>query len=140
MKGARTEMNSKNWDLAFRKAIDAADLSETYIPSHMLLAEIQTRRGFYGSAINTLTALQKEFPKHEEINFNLLSTYIESLQLVDAQKMIALLSSDKLSQRPRYASILSRYYLKTNNTILSIKWIQEAIGERESPLRNKSLQ
>jgi tetratricopeptide (TPR) repeat protein len=127
MKYAKQAIREKNWEKSFKYAIEAADMLPSYIPAQLLLAKIQTRRGFYESAIKTLVLLKKENPVNGNVNFSLITTYVESLKLEEASRLINMISQTKLRRTAGYASSLGRFYAKKKNNLLARKWLKESI-------------
>ena len=134
MKQARLSAQKKEWEKAFKQAIEAADMTP-YIPAQLLLAEIQILRGYFESAISTLEKLKNENPTNNGINFKLIMAYINSLKLADANKLINLVSQTKFRSTYQYASVLGRYYDKRKNIILTVKWLKESI--KRYPLNDR---
>ena len=134
MKQARLSAQKKEWEKAFKQAIEAADMTP-YIPAQLLLAEIQILRGYFESAISTLEKLRTENPMNNGINFKLIMAYVNSLKLADANKLINLVSQTKFRSTYQYASVLGRYYDKRKNIILTVKWLKESI--KRYPLNDR---
>ena len=128
MNRAKIEMEKKNWDQAIAYAISASDLSQTYIPSKLLLAKIQIERGYFDFAISTLLELRKNHSYNDSIISLLLEAYIESYKFDDAQKEINSLSKSKFAHSYKFPSLLAKFYKKQNNIPLAIRWLQEAIN------------
>jgi len=129
MTKAKKAKREKKWRQAFSFAIEASDLSETYIPSRLLLAQIQIKRGFFDSAITTLLKLRNEYVLNKNINYSLVMAYIESYKLAEAQREINNLSKTKFAKSAEYSSLMGRYYQKTGNIFLSLRWLNEAISK-----------
>lgn len=125
-----------NWDLAFKYSIEAADMSETYIPSKLYLASLQIKRGYFESAIDTLVRLRKQYPTNIKVNFNLINAYIESFKLNEADKEILIIKNmPEINETKEFASLLGRYYLKSGNILNAVKWLQESL--RRDPLNDE---
>jgi len=120
--------NERRWDEAYKLAIDAADLSENYIPSQLWLASIQTKRGYFNSAIETLEKLQKDNPLNGNINYSLIATYIQARKFDLVQHMLGQISGTKLGRTSEFAYQMGAYYRKINNTGLAIKWFNDSIA------------
>jgi tetratricopeptide (TPR) repeat protein len=127
IKYAKLAVREKNWEKAFKFSIGAADLLPSYIPAQLLLADIQTKRGFFESAIKTLIKLKKENPVNPNVNFRLIMSYVLALKLEDAHNLIQMISQTKLRDSAGYASTLGKYYLKKKNDVLAVKWLKESI-------------
>ena len=134
MKKSREERQKRNWELAFRFAIDAVDLSPTYIPAQILLAKIQVDRGYFNSALETLIKLYKLHPLNTKINFLLLRAYTKAYKLDKVREHIATMLNSEFSRTAEYASALAQYYVRGNNFLLAIRWFQEAI--KRDPLND----
>ncbi|MEK6626015.1 MAG: tetratricopeptide repeat protein, partial [Bdellovibrionota bacterium] len=135
MSKAKFEVEKKNWDQAMAYAISASDLSETYLPSKLLLAEIQIQRGYFDFALKKLLDLQKVAPMNTKVNHLLLYAYIESFKIDDAQKEINQMTRSPFAKTYEYASLLGLFYKRQNNTPLAIRWYQESINR--NPLNDK---
>jgi len=135
MNKAKFEVDKKNWDQAMAYAISASDLSETYLPSKLLLAEIQIQRGYFDFALKKLLDLQKVAPMNTKVNHLLLYAYIESFKVDDAQKEINQMVRTPFAKTYEYASLLGLFYKRQNNTPLAIRWYQESINR--NPLNDK---
>lgn len=133
---AKEAESNLNWDLAFKYAIEAADLTDSYIPSKLYLSELQIRRGFFESAIDTLNKLKKLYPTNIKVNFHLIKAYIESFKLNEADKEILVIKNlPAINETREFASLLGRFYLKSANILNAIKWLQESI--RRDPLSSE---
>jgi tetratricopeptide (TPR) repeat protein len=128
MKLAREEMKNKNWNKAFNFAIEASDLNEKYIPAQLLLAKVQVNRGFYESALDTLKKLRKEYPTNMTVNRALIMANINSYRLDAARKEIVALANTPLAKTAEYYSLLARYYLASDNTVLALKNLVQALN------------
>ncbi len=128
MRKARIMIHDREWNKAFSYAIDAADLMESYVPSKLLLAKIQTQRGYFNAAIKTLEDLHGEFPLDADINFQLVETYIAARMLDKAKKQINKISSTELVSTYYYASMLGRYFDANKNFFTSISWLKKSIS------------
>jgi len=125
-----------NWDLAFKYAIEAADMSETYIPAKLYLSSLQIKRGYFESAIETLVRLRKQYPTNIKVNYNLINAYIESFKLNEADKEILIIKNmPEINESKEFASLLGRYYLKSGNILNAVKWLQESL--RRDPLNDE---
>lgn len=129
MRLAQIELKAKRYNEAFEYAIEASDLNPTFIPSQLLLSKIQVERGFYNDALDTLNKLKKEVPENITVNEALIMGYINSYKLDAAKREITTIAETELGKTPQYYSILARYYLKSGNTVLGIKNLQEALDK-----------
>jgi len=122
-------VKQKKWLKAFKLAIEAVDLYPGYIPSGLLLANIQIKRGYFNEAIKIIKDLRENYPMNSNINFTYIDTFIESGKLSEANIEINLLGAKrKLSQTWKYASYLAKYYSRSNNFLLSINWLMESLS------------
>lgn len=119
--------NERRWDDAYKFAIDASDLAENYIPAQLWLSYIQTKRGYFNSAIQTLEKLQKDNPNNGHVNFSLISAYIEARKFDLVQRSLGQLSGSKLGRTSDFAFLMGSYYRKTNNYNLASKWFTTAV-------------
>ncbi|TDJ08804.1 MAG: tetratricopeptide repeat protein [Deltaproteobacteria bacterium] len=128
MKLAREAMKRKNWVDAFNYAIEASDLNEKYIPAQILLAEVQVNRGFYQAALDTLVKLRREYPTNMTVNRALIMANINSYRLDAARKEIVALANTPMAKTPEYYSLLARYYLASDNIVLALKNLVQALN------------
>ncbi|MBT3236794.1 MAG: hypothetical protein HN353_12635 [Bdellovibrionales bacterium] len=135
LENAKMAMKERRWDDAFRYAIEASDISSSHIPSQLLLANIQVERGYFHEAIETLEELNKRYGNDPKVSFALVDAYVHAMKLEMANRKIAMISATKMINLPGYASMLGRYYLRRNNPLLSIKWLQESLNR--NPLNDQ---
>ncbi len=136
MNQAREEVRLRNWDRALTRAIEAADILPNYIPSQLLLVDIQSKRGYFELALVNLERLKQIYPVNDTINFYLIRTYIRAYRIEDAEREIAILSQTNFSSTPEYAMVLGEFYNRTNNINLSVRNYNEAI--RRNPLEDEN--
>lgn len=136
MNQAKEEVHQRNWDRALTRAIEAADLLPNYIPSQLLLVDIQSKRGYFELALVNLERLKQIYPVNDTINFYLIRTYIRAYRIEDAEREIAILSQTNFSSTPEYATVLGEFYNRTNNINLSVRNYNEAI--RRNPLEDEN--
>ncbi len=129
MRQSELALKEKKYNEAFQYAIEASDLNPTYIPSQLLLSKVQVQRGFYNDALETLKKLKRDMPENISVNEALINAYINSYKLDAAKVEITSLSETEMGKTAEYYSILARYYLKSGNTILGIKNLQEALDK-----------
>jgi tetratricopeptide (TPR) repeat protein len=136
MRKAKKSVKSEDWDSAFRYSIEAADLSASYIPAQLLLADIQIKRGFFESSISTLARLKKEYPLNTRISVKLVEAYISAKKFDDAQlELNGLNSTGQVSQTAEYSSLLGRFYLESGKYLQAIQFLQESVAR--NPLNDK---
>lgn len=137
MKKSEQQIKAKNWELAFTYAIEAVDTLESYIPSQLLLADIQIRRGYFEDALKTLYNLKKNYPLNANVSFKLLNGLIHARKFVAAQEQIVLIGQTTLKDKPEYSSYLGQYYYEIGNVNLAIKNLSIAL--QRDPLRDEDL-
>ncbi len=137
MKKAEQELRLSNWELAFTHAINAVDILESYIPSQLLLADIQLRRGYFESALGTLSKLKSNYPLNANVSFKFLEGLIKARKFVPAQDQVILIGQTSLKDLPEYNSYLGQYYYEIGNVNLAIKNYTMAL--KRDPLRDDDL-
>ena len=126
---AKLEMEYKNWEDAFKNALEASDLSPSYIPAQLLLAEVQLKRGYFSAALEKLEVLLKKYPLNKKINFAKAEALLASYKYDDAKVFLGNLNgSPDFKDSSEMASLMARYYDKTNNFNLAAKWFAESIN------------
>ncbi|MCK5883569.1 MAG: tetratricopeptide repeat protein [Bacteriovoracaceae bacterium] len=135
MRKAKIKIHEREWDKAFSLAINASDLMENYVPAKLLLSKIQTERGYYNAAIQSLETLHGEFPLDADINFQLVETYIAARMLERAKKQINKISATDLVSTYYYASMLGRYFDSNKNFMAAFSWMKKSI--RMNPLNDR---
>lgn len=128
-------IKEREWEEAFRVAIEATDLDIQFLPADLHLAELQIRRGFYESAIDTLTFLRKEFPRNPEVSFLLIRALYEANKIDEAQLEVGTISNSKLRQHHLYESVVGHYYAKAERYPLAIRFLNQSVGR--NPLRDQ---
>ena len=126
------------WEQAFLHTINAVDMNEKYIPSHLLLADIQVKRGFFESAIETLKRLKMFHLKSLPVSLKLINAYIESNRLYDALKEFDHISTlgNVINSSSEYAFLLAKYFEKKELYVMAINWYKRSIAR--NPLSDKS--
>jgi len=136
MRKARIALKSKEWKDAFRFAIEAVDLNDAYIPSQLLLAKIQTKRGFYQAAIETTSFLKKEFPANPDASFAYITSLMAAEKMDEANRIINELSnSTKFFQLPKFQALIGYYWLKKKNFAVALRYFQLAL--KKDPLNDE---
>ncbi|MCR9203218.1 MAG: tetratricopeptide repeat protein [Halobacteriovoraceae bacterium] len=128
-------VKERKWESAFNAAIEASDLEINFLPSDLNLAYLQIKRGFYESAIETLTFLKKEYPIHPGVSFALIKAYYESNKIDEAQLEVGMISNTKLRTHRLYNSTVGHFYAKAGKPALAIKFLGTSV--RENPLRDQ---
>lgn len=137
MKKAEQEIRHANWELAFTSAINAVDTLESYIPAQLLLADIQLKRGYFESALGTLSSLKTNYPLNANVNFKFLEGLIKARKFVKAQDQVILIGQTTLKDLPEYNSYLGQYYYEIGNVNLAIK--NYTVALKRDPLRDEDL-
>jgi tetratricopeptide (TPR) repeat protein len=136
MRKAREYQRKKNWEKAFRFAIEAVDLNENYIPSQLLLADIQTQRGYYQAALETTSFLKKEYPANPDVAYSYISALMKVEKMDVANQQISFISNEtKFFLLPKFQALLGKYWLKKNNFAFAIQYYQMAI--KKDPLNDE---
>lgn len=128
-------VKERKWEEAFKVAIEAADLEINFLPADLNLAYLQIKRGFYESAIETLSFLKKEYPVHPGVSFALIKALYESNKVDDAQLEVGTISNTKLRTHRLYNSTVGHFYAKAGKLALAIKFLGTSV--RENPLRDQ---
>ena len=137
MRKAREFREAYKWEEAFRYAIEAVDMSDKYIPSLLLLADIQMDRGYFNSAIKTLLKLKQSYANNVVIVTKLIEAYIETYRLNDALLEINSISSEEeVVESPEYAFVLGKYFEQKKLYKLAISWYKKSI--EKNPLDDLS--
>ena len=103
MKQSKKAMKEKKWSDALTLGVKAVDLSESFIPPHLLLAEIQIKRGYHKSAIkrirNSEVKKQRNRYQHKTAR-TAMKKFFEISKKKEAEKELPLLVSmiDKLAK------------------------------------------
>lgn len=125
----------KKWEEAFRVGIEATDLEISFLPADLHLADLQIKRGFFESAIDTLTFLRKEYPRNPEASFMLVRALYEANKIDEAQLEVGTISNSKLRQHKLYESVVGHYYEKAKRYPLAIKFLNQSVAR--NPLRDQ---
>ena len=136
MRRAKKFKKEYQWNQAFTHAINAVDMNRSYIPSHILLSDIQIERGYFKSAIETLKKLQESHPKELSISLKLIDAYIESYRYNDAFVGFNALAQNTIaSESGEYAALLAKYFTKKRLFRLAVSWYKKAV--KKYPLRDE---
>ena len=140
---ARSEeaMKKKKWGEALTLGVKAVDLSESFIPPHLLLAKIQIKRGYHASGITRLEDLKELHPKDLKVNHALINAYINSYKLDKAKNELDVLLNKREFQNfvkaSEYPALLANYYLKKGDIQSAIKNLNESI--KREPLNDENI-
>lgn len=132
---ALNAMLEKNWDKAFKFALEAVDILPHDIDGKLIFAEILTKRGFFDRSISILSELEDKYPRNPRIKFKLTEVYIDSFKLTEAQALLLKMRETKWKSHYMFASLFGKYYLKSDNFALAIKWLRESINR--NPLNDE---
>jgi tetratricopeptide (TPR) repeat protein len=135
VKKAKDSMKEAKWEQAFTYAIKASDMDSSYIPSHLLLGEIQVRRGYYEDAIKTFNRMKKEYPLNKRINVALVEAYIKAYKLSDAELELRTIAQSKLNQSYIFSSLQAKYYYRRKFYENAIKKFKKSI--KKNPINDK---
>ncbi len=136
MRKAKEALRKKSWERAFRYAIEAVDLNETYIPSQLLLAKIQTKRGYYQEALKTTRFLKKEYPANPDVAFALITALMQVEKMDEANEQISILSNTtKFFQLSNFQALIGYYWLKKKNFNFANQYFQMAL--KKDPLNDE---
>ena len=127
MKKAKNAVKERKWETAFINAIKASDLDSSYIPSQLLLGNIQVRRGYYEDAISTFNRMKKEYPLNKRINIYLVEAYIKAFKLNKAEIELRTIAQSKLSDSYIFYSLQAKYYLRREYYENAISKFKESI-------------
>ncbi|MBK23794.1 MAG: hypothetical protein CME70_07305 [Halobacteriovorax sp.] len=136
MRKAKEALRKKSWENAFRYAIEAVDLNETYIPSQLLLAKIQTKRGYFQAALETTRFLKKEYPANPDVAFALITALMQVEKMDEANEQISILSNTtKFFTLPNFQALIGYYWLKKKNFNFANQYFQMAL--KKDPLNDE---
>ncbi len=120
-------MENLDWERALMFAIEAVDLCPKDIDARLHLAKIQTRRGYFQLALETLQKLFSEYPLVDSVSYALIDAYIGARQYDSAQKYLQQAGSTKFYNSAKYVSIVAKYSEATGNINLAVKNYRESI-------------
>lgn len=127
LRKSKRALRDKDYEKAFSYALEASDLSPTYVPAQIILSQIQISQGFYEESIKIMRKLIKEYPLSPIVNFHYLEALIKAYKIHDAKKHFQDLSTTKLFNTASYASWLAHMYATQEKYLLAIKWFRQAI-------------
>jgi tetratricopeptide (TPR) repeat protein len=141
MKRSEEAMKKKKWGEALTLGVKAVDLSESFIPPHLLLAKIQIKRGYHASGITRLEDLKELHSKDLKVNHALIDAYINSYKLDKAKSELDVLLNKREFQEfvnaSEYPALLANYYLKKGDIQSAIKNLNESI--KREPLNDENI-
>ena len=128
LKKAKQEYKLKNIDTAFQFAIEAVDASPDYIPAILFQAKLNTERGFFESAIYSLTRIISIHQQNNQLKKMLVEIYIKSYKFEEAERMLNQMSQTKYAATTDYSSLMGQYSEAKRNPILALKWYDKALS------------
>ncbi|OFZ26215.1 MAG: hypothetical protein A2381_08880 [Bdellovibrionales bacterium RIFOXYB1_FULL_37_110] len=129
MKSSQKMATANQWENAFKYAVEAADASSTYIPSHIWLAHIQLKKGYFTQAIEILEKLARIYPTNTTVNINLVAAYVEANLIDKALQKLSILSREsRVSNDPAFYSLLGRAYVKHGKISIGIRYIKKGLN------------
>ncbi len=132
---SKREVGLFNWEKAFQYAIQASDLSESNLDAKLYLAELQSRRGYYNSAISTLSKLREYYPLNVDVNYELVMANLRAYRVNEVKRLIQSFSTIKSFQDSfEYLAVLGHYYNLIGNYKLAFDRFQGAL--QKNPLRD----
>ncbi len=132
---SKREVGLFNWEKAFQYAIQASDLSESNLDAKLYLAELQSRRGYYNSAISTLSKLREYYPLNVDVNYELVMANLRAYRVNEVKRLIQSFSTIKSFQDSfEYLAVLGHYYNLIGNYKLAFDRLQGAL--QKNPLRD----
>jgi tetratricopeptide (TPR) repeat protein len=135
IKASNQYLKQANFPLALLNATNAIEIARHYAKGYILQAEIYAKTGFYQKAIESLVQIKETVAQDPEINFTLLSLYIETYKFSDAIKLFNVLGVTDIRHDYRYYSYNAAMYFKMGKLLESIKWLQDSL--QRNPLNHK---
>jgi tetratricopeptide (TPR) repeat protein len=126
---SKLQASKNNWKFAFKDALEATRIAENFIPAKLHLAQLQIKQSIFDEAIKTLEILYKNNSQNPQIIFTLIDAYIESYKFTNVRKLLTLLNSSELRNRPEYTSLSAKYYMYKNDFRNSVAWLLKAINK-----------
>ena len=127
LKKAKSEYKNRNIDTAFQLMIEAVDANPDYIPAVLFQVQINTDRGFFESAINSLQRIIGVYQQNNALRKALIETYIKSFKFDDAERILSELAQTKFATTPEYASLMGNFSEAKRNPLMAIKWYDRAL-------------
>lgn len=132
---AKNAIKNKNWERAFSFALEAADLSPSYVPANIVLAKIQMSQGYFNQAIKILNEVVNKNPQSESANFALVEAYIKAYKFEEAKKHLGSIAATKMGQSYRFPSLYGLLFYKDHKYLQSIKNYQKSV--QRNPLSDE---
>ncbi len=130
MNKAKHALKKGDLNSAQNFAINAVDVSNSYLPAKVLLSRIQIQKGYFKVALQTLEDLVKANPSEPLSSFALLEAYTESFKFSRALAHLGLISNSNLQQHQDYPENVAKVFLKTKDYLQAINWLTKAINNK----------
>lgn len=134
---AKDFFDKKSYELALSTAARASDAYPGYIPAELFLAKVQLKLGLAKQGLKTIEELIKKYPNNKDVNFALVSAYIDTYKFNDAKNRIAIISATDLKQDYQYASLNARLYMKMGDSLHAISWLKASLSA--NPLNDEDI-
>jgi tetratricopeptide (TPR) repeat protein len=131
---SRKHVAKKEWEEAFKFALEAVDLNPGFLPVELNLADLQVKRGYLEAAILKLESLKKAYPKSNHVIHRLIRAYLVARKFEKAKYEINYISTSDFKKDDAYFSLLGFYYTKIEGYTLAIKFYNKSI--RMNPLND----
>lgn len=127
---SKVELELGNFEKSYIFALNSTEVAPEYIPAQLALANVQIVRGHYLSALETLEMMVKKYPLDKKVNYSLVNAYLQTYKFEEARNHLQILAGNKdFKETSNYATLMARYYKKTSNFILAVKWFSDAINK-----------
>jgi tetratricopeptide (TPR) repeat protein len=137
IKKAKEEIKNKNWETATSLISEAVEANPDYIPSMMIQADLQEKRGLFDPALNTLNLIKEKNPTNYQIIAKIVQVYLKAFKYDDAQKILIEGAQSKFSQTPDYAYLYGQFFEGKGNNVLALRYYDETL--RRNPLDDRVL-
>lgn len=132
---SRKHVAKKEWEEAFKFALEAVDMNPGFLPVELNLADLQIKRGYLEAAILKLEALKKAYPRSDHVMHRLIKAYLVARKFEKAKSEINFISTNEFKKDGRYFALLGYYYSMVEGYNLAVKFYNRAI--RLNPLNDK---
>lgn len=137
LKKGKEEIKKRNWYLATSLISEAVEADQTFLPSLLLLADLQINQGLYDAAFHSLQLARDKDPLNFVVIEKLITTYLRAFKIDEAQKALIESQQTKFKDTAAYAYLYGYLFELKGNIKLSYKYYQEAY--RRNPLDDKIL-
>lgn len=134
VKTSRKHVVKKEWEEAFKFALEAVDINPGFLPVELNLVDLQVKRGYLETAILKLESLKKSYPLSPHVLYRLVKAYLSARKFEKAKYEINYISTSKFEKDDKYNALLGYYYSKIERFGLAIKFYNRAI--RINPLKD----